>query len=65
MNIQLPVLQKVTLESGTRYYVTPDGTKYPSVTTVISKRKKEQLREWRERVGEDEANKISYLATIS
>ena len=63
MNIQLPVLQKVTLESGTRYYVTPDGTKYPSVTTVISKRKKEQLREWRERVGEDEANKISYLAT--
>lgn len=64
MNIQLPVLQKVTLESGTRYYVTPEGTKYPSVTTVISKRKKEQLKEWRERVGEDVAKDISRAATI-
>ena len=64
MNIQLPVLQKVTLESGTRYYVTPDGTKYPSVTTVISKRKKEQLKEWRERVGEEVAKEISKAATV-
>lgn len=64
MNIQLPVLQKVTLESGTRYYVTPDGTKYPSVTTVISKRKKEQLKEWRERVGEEVAREISKAATV-
>jgi len=64
MNIELPVLQKVTLESGTRYYVTPDGTKYPSVTTVISKRKKEQLRKWREQVGEEVAKEISKKATI-
>lgn len=64
MKVQLPVLQKVTLESGTRYYVTPEGTRYPSVTTVISKRKKEQLREWRERVGEEIAREISKAATI-
>jgi len=64
MNIELPVLQKVTLESGTRYYVTPDGTKYPSVTTVISKRKKEQLKKWREQVGEEVAKEISKAATI-
>lgn len=64
MNIQLPKLEKVTLESGTRYYVTPEGTKYPSVTTVISKRKKEQLKEWRERVGEEVAKEISRAATI-
>ena len=64
MNIELPVLQKVTLESGTRYYVTPDGTKYPSVTTVISKRKKEQLKKWREQVGEEVAKEISKKATI-
>jgi len=64
MNIQLPKLEKVTLESGTRYYVTPDGTKYPSVTTVISKRKKEQLKEWRERVGEEVAKEISKAATV-
>jgi len=64
MKVQLPKLQKVTLESGTRFYVTPDGSKYPSVTTVISKRKKEQLREWRERVGEEVAKEISKTATI-
>jgi len=64
MNIQLPVLQKVTLESGTRYYVTPDGIKYPSVTTVISKRKKEQLRKWREHIGEEVAKEISKAATV-
>lgn len=64
MNVQLPKLQKVTLESGTRFYVTPEGSKYPSVTTVISKRKKEQLREWRERVGEEVAREISKAATI-
>jgi genome maintenance exonuclease 1 len=64
MNIHLPVLQKVTLESGTRYYVTPEGIKYPSVTTVISKRKKEQLKEWRDRVGEEVAKEISKAATI-
>jgi genome maintenance exonuclease 1 len=64
MNIQLPKLEKVTLESGTRYYVTPDGTKYPSVTTVISKRKKEQLKVWRERVGEEVAKEISKAATV-
>jgi len=64
MNIKLPVLQKVTLESGTRYYVTPDGIKYPSVTTVISKRKKEQLKKWREKVGEEVAKEISKKATI-
>jgi len=64
MKVQLPKLQKVTLESGTRFYVTPEGSKYPSVTTVISKRKKEQLREWRERVGEEVAKEISKAATI-
>jgi len=64
MNIQLPELQKVTLESGTRYYVTPDGIKYPSVTTVISKRKKEQLKKWREEVGEEVAKQISIAASI-
>jgi genome maintenance exonuclease 1 len=63
MNIQLPKLEKVTLESGTRYYVTPAGAKYPSVTTVISKRKKEQLKEWRERVGEEAAKEISKAAS--
>jgi len=62
MNIKLPKLQKVTLESGTRFYVTPTGFNYPSVTTVLSEKKKEQLRKWREEVGEEEADRIKNAA---
>ena len=42
-----------------RYYTTPTGEKYPSVTTVIGKYSdKRGLYEWRKRVGEAEANRI-------
>lgn len=43
---------------GPRYYTTEDGTKLPSMSTVLSVRKKDDLVEWRKRVGEAEANKI-------
>lgn len=62
MRIKLPELQKVTLETGTRYYVTPEGQKYPSVTTVLSEEKKKALKRWRERVGEEEADRIKNFA---
>ena len=58
MKITLPALQKVTAENGTRYYVTPEGGRYPSVTTVLSEPKKKQLEKWRKWVGADEANRI-------
>lgn len=48
---------------GTRLYVTPNGDKYPSVTTVLSDYKKKELMEWRARVGEEHANKVSRQAT--
>ena len=32
-----------------------DGTNYPSVTTVLGIRKTEQLKEWRQKIGEDVA----------
>lgn len=48
---------------GTRLYVTPNGDKYPSVTTVLSDYKKKELAEWRARVGEEHANKVSRQAT--
>ena len=48
MKIELPKLQKVTKDTGERYYVTPEGNKYPSVTTVLSEPKKQQLKRWRE-----------------
>ena len=34
-------------ENGKRLYVTPDGEKYPSVTTVLSEYKKQGIIEWR------------------
>ena len=50
-------------ENGKRLYVTPDGQRYPSVTTVLSDYKKQGIIEWRKRVGEQQANKISTQAS--
>ena len=57
----LPELECETLPTG-RTYITPEGNKYPSITTVLSLRGKEGIKKWRERVGEEEANKISTQA---
>ncbi len=42
--------------------MTPTGEKYPSVTTVTGLLKKDIINEWRKRVGDEEANKISSKA---
>ena len=49
---------------GQRHYVLPDGvTKLKSVTTIISEKSdKTALYEWRKRVGDEEANRISTQA---
>lgn len=49
---------------GKRHYVLPDGvTKLKSVTTIISEKSdKTALLEWRKRVGDEEANRISTQA---
>ena len=44
---------------GKRYYVTPTGEKYPSVTSVTGLMNRKGIQEWRKRVGEEKANKIS------
>jgi len=49
--------------NGSRLYNTPDGRKLPSVTSVLSILSEDSIRAWRERVGEEEANKISYRAS--
>ncbi|NBW57428.1 exonuclease [bacterium] len=46
---------------GKRYY-NVDGELYPSVTTVLSSYGKKGITEWRERVGEEAANKITRAA---
>jgi genome maintenance exonuclease 1 len=49
--------------NGKRFYTTPDGIRLPSVTTVIGAKKKQSIMEWRNRVGEETANKISAKAS--
>ncbi len=54
-------LESETKETG-RKYLTPDGKAYPSITTVLSILTRKAIMEWRKRVGEEEANKISRQA---
>ena len=57
-------LKELTTETinRKRFYVTPEGNKYPSITTVLSVRNKQGLFEWRKRVGEQVANHIARTA---
>ena len=55
---------KVTQENGVRFYKFPNQDKYyPSVTSVTGIRSKQGILEWRKRVGEQEANRVSAAAT--
>jgi genome maintenance exonuclease 1 len=56
-------LKSKTFPDGKRYYTLPDGTRLPSVTTVIGAQKKQAIMEWRKKVGEEVANKISKKVT--
>jgi|TARA_X000001388_G_scaffold76969_2_gene75877 hypothetical protein len=58
---ELPQLKTENINKK-RYYITPDGNKYPSITTVLSNRNKKGLFEWRKRVGEDVANYVARTA---
>ena len=58
IQVSLPEVTTETINRK-RFYVTPEGEKYPSITTVLSNRKKEGLFEWRKRVGNDVANYVA------
>lgn len=58
----LPKLERDTKPDGTRLYKTPSGLSYPSVTTITGLHTKQAIMEWRKRVGEAEATKISTRA---
>jgi len=58
---KFPVLKATTTQQGRRYLV--NGMMWPSVTTVIGHSKKKSIMEWRNRVGEEEANAISKRAS--
>lgn len=61
--IDLPRAKQINTPSGRRYQ-TPDGNVYPSITTVLGDQpeKKRAITEWRNRVGAEEANKVSSQA---
>lgn len=59
----LPKLSQITAADGSRVYATEDGNNYPSVTTVLGALNQEVIAEWRNRVGAEEANRISGRAT--
>ena len=57
LNGELPDIKTESIK-GKRFYVTPEGNKYPSITTVLSDRNKEGIVKWRESVGNDVANQV-------
>ena len=59
--VDLPPV-KARNSDGVRLYETPEGNKYPSITTVLSIRNKKGLHEWRKRVGNDVANYVARTA---
>ena len=59
--VELPTITATTT-GGVRLYETPEGNKYPSITTVLSVRSKTGLMEWRKRVGNEVANHIAKTA---
>lgn len=60
--MELEQLNRITTETG-RVYETPTGESYPSVTTVLSHLNAKSIAQWRRRVGNDEANKVSAQAS--
>tara|TARA_Y100000310_G_scaffold147569_1_gene146815 strand:- start:2153 stop:2815 length:663 start_codon:yes stop_codon:yes gene_type:complete len=48
---------------GKRFYVTPEGEHYKSITSILSELTKADIQKWRARVGEKEANRITQKAS--
>ena len=48
---------------GVRYYTLPRGKKAPSITSITSFYNRQTFINWRKKIGEEEANKITKVAT--
>jgi hypothetical protein len=57
IHINVPTFQEVstTQSNGKRWYVTPHGN-FPSVTTILSNKSNSALDEWRESMGQENAD---------
>jgi hypothetical protein len=60
--VELNEMTAVTTDTG-RQYETPEGITLPSITTVLSILSRDSIAKWRARVGEKEANRVSYRAS--
>lgn len=61
----VPKLQSLSTQelNGARHYILPSGESYPSVTTVLGHFKKKDIQQWRDRIGHEEADRISNRAS--
>ena len=59
--IEIGKLVQVNSKGG-RYYETPTGAKYPSVTSITKLHNQDSIQAWKDKVGEEEAGKISRRA---
>lgn len=57
--VNLPNLETVEID-GRRHYLTPNGA-YPSITTVLGAEESLGIKEWKSRVGEEEATRIAKI----
>lgn len=53
--------ERIDTDSG-RFYKTPEGKLYPSITTVLGSVEKDGIKRWKERVGEKQAEEIKNRA---
>jgi hypothetical protein len=64
VELHFPNLIDEIVEGVGRIYTTPEGNRYPSVTTVIGAASDQKwLEEWKARVGEEQVRKISLQAS--
>lgn len=65
VNLEFPEFER-EMVNGVRYYKVPDGDeirKLVSITSIVSNYNKAFFAEWRKKVGEDEANRITKEST--
>ena len=65
IDIELPKLERTTID-GVRYYEVPDNgelLKLVSITSVTSHKNRQFFADWRKKIGEEKANKITKQAT--
>lgn len=57
------ILDLQTIRKNGRFYITPEGKQYPSMTTILgATAEKEYLDEWRDKIGHSKADRITKLA---